>query len=227
MRLLLIEDSSRLRDLLTERVHGVGWRVDSVGSASEARSSAAAISYDLILLDLGLPDYDGLTLLMQLRQDGLTAPVLVITARSGIDDRVNALDKGADDLLIKPFNHLELLARCRALLRRTASHQLDVIEVGDLTFEPSSGAARIAGEVMPLSPRERSVLEVLVRHAGQVVPKEMLETKLSEVGDEISTNAVELAISRLRRRLQAFETGVALETVRGIGYLLREVTADA
>src|ERR1700759_2104345 len=117
MRLLLIEDSPRLRELLTERVHGVGWRLDSVGSAAEARSAASAIPYDLILLDLGLPDYDGLTLLTQLRQDGLGAPVLVITARGGVDDRVNALDKGADDFLIKPFNHLELLARCRALLR--------------------------------------------------------------------------------------------------------------
>jgi two-component system response regulator TctD len=227
MRLLLIEDSPRLRDLLTERVHGAGWRLDSVGDASQARTACAAVAYDLVLLDLGLPDYDGLELLTQLRQDGLAAPILVITARSGIDDRVNALDKGADDFLIKPFNHLELLARCRALLRRTTAHMLDVVEVGALTFEPASGAARIAGEVLPLSPRERSLLEVLVRHAGQVVPKETLEMKLSEVGDEISTNAVELAVSRLRRRLLAFDTRVALETVRGIGYLLREAPAHA
>lgn len=227
MRLLLIEDSARLRDLLTERVHGAGWRLDSVGTAAEARAASAAVSYDLVLLDLGLPDCDDLALLTQLRQGGLAAPVLVITARSGIDDRVEALDKGADDFLVKPFNHLELLARCRALLRRAAAHQLDVIEVGAVMFEPASGAARVSGEILPLSPRERSVLEVLVRHAGQVVSKENLETKLSEIGDEISTNAVELAVSRLRRRLLAFDTGVALETIRGIGYLLREVAADA
>ncbi len=223
MRLLLVEDSQRLSDLLSERVHGAGWRLDAVASAAAATEASDAISYDLILIDLGLPDGDGQILIKDLRRSGLASPILVITARGSIEDRVTALDAGADDYLVKPFNHIELLARCRALLRRSGTRLSELVEVGDLSFEPASGSVRVSGTILPLSPRERSLLELLLRHANQVVAKERIEVALSEVGDEISTNAVELAVSRLRRRLDPVEAGVTIETVRGAGYLLREL----
>ena len=152
------------------------------------------------------------------------APILVITARGAIADRVAALDSGADDCLIKPFNHVELLARCRALLRRAGARIPEMIEVGHLSFDPPSGSVRVAGSILAISPRERSLLELLLRNANRVVPKERIEVALSEFGEEISTNAVELAVSRLRRRLEPVEAGIIIETVRGAGYLLREVT---
>jgi DNA-binding response OmpR family regulator len=222
MRLLLVEDSARLRELLTERVHDAGWRLDAVATASEAETAVQSIAYDLALLDLGLPDGDGIALIKALRKGGFAAPILVITARGAIDDRVTALDSGADDYLVKPFNHTELLARCRALLRRHGAAVVELFEVAGISFDPASSIVRIAGEVLSMAPRERSVLELLLRNAGRVVAKEQIEVALSELGDEISTNAVELAVSRLRRRLAPSQSGVAIETIRGVGYLLRE-----
>jgi two-component system response regulator TctD len=222
MRLLLIEDSTRLRELLTERVHDAGWRLDAVATSAEAEAAAGLVAYDLALLDLGLPDGDGIALIRTLRKGGFGAPILVITARGAIDDRVSALDSGADDYLVKPFNHTELLARCRALLRRRSSAVVELFEVASISFDPASGIVRVAGEVLSISPRERSVLELLLRNAGRVVAKQQIEVALSESGGEISTNAVELAVSRLRRRLAASQSGIAIETIRGVGYLLRE-----
>ncbi len=223
MRLLLVEDSARLRDLLAERIHGAGWRLDSVGTMAEASEASQSILYDLILIDLGLPDGDGRVLIKSLRMQGCAVPILVITARGAIDDRVEALDCGADDYLVKPFNHVELLARCRALLRRSGPHRAERIEVGNLEFDPASGSVCVHGTILAVSPRERSLLELLLRHTDRVVPKERIEVALSEFGDEISTNAVELAVSRLRRRLDPVDAGLTIETVRGAGYLLREM----
>jgi len=222
MRLLLVEDSVRLRELLTERVHDAGWRLDAVATAAEAEAATRSIAYDLALLDLGLPDRDGIALIRELRKRGFAAPILVITARGAVDDRVAALDSGADDYLVKPFNHTELLARCRALLRRRSSAVVELFEVAGISFDPALGIVRIAGEALSIAPRERSVLELLLRNAGRVVAKEQIEVALSEFGGEISTNAVELAVSRLRRRLAPSQSGVAIETIRGVGYLLRE-----
>jgi DNA-binding response OmpR family regulator len=222
MRLLLVEDSFRLRELLTERVHDAGWRLDAVATAAEAEAATRSVAYDLALLDLGLPDRDGIALIRELRKRGFAAPILVITARGAVDDRVAALDSGADDYLVKPFNHTELLARCRALLRRRSSAVVELFEVAGISFDPALGIVRIAGKALSIAPRERSVLELLLRNAGRVVAKEQIEVALSEFGGEISTNAVELAVSRLRRRLAPSQSGVAIETIRGVGYLLRE-----
>ena len=222
MRLLLVEDSVRLRELLTEQVHDAGWRLDAVATAAEAEAATRSIAYDLALLDLGLPDRDGIALIRELRKGGFAAPILVITARGAVDDRVAALDSGADDYLVKPFNHTELLARCRALLRRRSSAVVELFEVAGISFDPALGIVRIAGKALSIAPRERSVLELLLRNAGRVVAKEQIEVALSEFGGEISTNAVELAVSRLRRRLAPSQSGVAIETIRGVGYLLRE-----
>lgn len=225
MRLLLVEDSARLRDLLAERVRGAGWRLDVVGTLAEATEATRSILYDLLLVDLGLPDGDGRSLIKAVRMQGSPVPILVLTARGSIDDRMEALDCGADDYLIKPFNHVELMARCRALLRRSGPHRSDRIEVGRLDFDPASGSVRVGGDIVAVSPRERSLLELLLRHADRVVSKERIEVALSAFGEEISTNAVELAISRLRRRLEPVDPGITIETVRGAGYLLREVKA--
>lgn len=224
MRILLVEDSPRLRELLIETIHKAEWRVDGVETVADARAAIAVAPYDLLLVDLGLPDGDGLDLVRGIRADGHTIPVLIMTARGAVDERIAGLDAGADDYLVKPFNHLELLARCRALLRRAPAHVADLIELGHVAFDPISAVLSCAGETVALSPRERSVLAVLLRNAGTVVPKERIEAKLSEFGDELSANAIELAISRLRKRLEGIEAGLSIETVRGAGYLLRDLT---
>jgi DNA-binding response OmpR family regulator len=223
MRFLLIEDSARLRELLTEAIHGAGWRVDALSTVEEAKEAIAVAEYDLLLVDLGLPDGDGLVLIRDLRRGGVKTPILVLTARSTIDERISGLDAGADDYLVKPFNTGELLARCRALLRRAPNTQTPVLSVARLTLDVATGVANSSNVDLGLAPRERAVLEILMREAGRVVPKRRLEHALSEFGDELSSNAVELAISRLRKKLEPHDSGVALETIRGVGYLLREI----
>ena len=222
MKLLVVEDSPRLRELLVDSIHRAEWRVDALGTVAEALAAVAVSDYDLLLVDLGLPDGDGLDLVRAVRAKGLTVPVLVITARGAVDERIAGLDAGADDYLVKPFNHFELLARCRAVLRRAPGRVAERIEFGHLVFDPVSATLSCNGEVVPMSPRERSVAGLLLRHAGTVVPKERIEAGLSEFGDEVSSNAVELAVSRLRKRLEGVDSGLAIETLRGAGYLLRE-----
>lgn len=222
MRLLLVEDTVRLQQLLTEAVHDAGWRIDAVGSLADAEEARATTPYDLLLIDLGLPDGDGLDLVRSVRRGGDMTPILVITARGAVDDRIAGLDAGADDYLVKPFNHREFLARCRALLRRAPDTAMPVLATGDLTLDCASGAACCEGEDLGLAPRERTVLEILLRDAGRVVPKRKLEHALSEFGDELSSNAVETAVSRLRKKLEGHTTGTTLETIGGVGYLLRE-----
>jgi DNA-binding response OmpR family regulator len=222
MRLLLVEDTARLRDLLVEAVHGAGWRVDAVGSLSDAEEALTCAEYDLLLVDLGLPDGDGLNFIHAFRRAGKETPILVLTARGAVDERIAGLDAGADDYLAKPFNHGEFLARCRALLRRSPSALAPALTAGQLTFDLASGSVVCGGDEMALAPRERAVLEILMRDAGRVVNKRKLEHALSEFGDELSSNALETAVSRLRKKLDGVTTGISLETIRGVGYLLRE-----
>jgi DNA-binding response OmpR family regulator len=222
MRLLLVEDTPRLRDLLTEAVHAAGWRIDAVGAISDAEEALAMMQYDLLLIDLGLPDGDGLDLIRTIRQAKNSTPILVLTARGAIDERIAGLDAGGDDYLVKPFNHGELLARCRALLRRAPGVSAPALEAGRLAFDVASGLVTCGGAELALAPRERAVLEILMRDAGRVVNKRKLEHALSEFGDELSSNALETAVSRLRKKLEGAATGVTLETIRGVGYLFRE-----
>ncbi len=140
MRLLLVEDSARLRHLLSESIHEAGWHLDSFGDAGSGEEAAATIPYDLALVDLGLPDGDGVDLIRRLRRAEFDAPILILTARGGIEDRIRGLDAGADDYLVKPFNHAELLARCRALLRRAPQTVEPIIAFGDLSFDTAAGA---------------------------------------------------------------------------------------
>jgi len=222
MRLLLVEDSARLRELLTETVHGAGWRVDAVATIEEAKEAVAAAEYALLLVDLALPDGDGLDLVREFRRDGIKTPILVLTARSLIEERILGLDAGADDYLVKPFNNGEFLARCRALLRRAPDTKTAILAAAKLRLDVATGVATCASIDLGLAPRERMVLEILLRDVGRVVPKRKLEHALSEFGDELSSNALELAVSRLRKKLEPHDCGVSLETIRGVGYLMRE-----
>lgn len=224
MRILLVEDSARLRELVSEAIREAGWRIDALTTAEEGRLALVAASYDLLLLDLGLPDEDGLSLLKSLRTEKFQLPVLILTARAAIDERIAGLDAGADDYLTKPFNNGELIARVRALMRRAPSTVMPTLEFAGLEFDLASRQVRCDNVDLPLMPSEKALLELLMRDGGKVVSKRRIENAVSEFGDERSANAIELAVSRLRKKLEGQPAGVKIETVRGVGYMLREVS---
>lgn len=225
MRLLLVEDTVRLGELLSEGlVHDgfvVDWRQDIEGAAE----AVASATYDLILLDLGLPDGDGLDWVRTLRRATDLTPILVLTARGGLDDRVTGLDAGADDYLVKPFEASELSARCRAILRRPGQRLAPVLQVGPLTFDVASRQAMHGDLPIELSRREGDLLEALMRRAGSVVTRGSLEESLYAFNEPVTPNAVEVAVSRLRRKLDDAGCTGMLHTVRGLGYLLRDAVA--
>lgn len=221
MRLLLVEDSVRLQELLAETLRDAGYRLDIAGTVQEFLSSAAAVAYDLVIVDLGLPDGDGLAAIRELRSRGASIPILVITARGSVDDRVAGLDSGADDYLIKPFNHVELLARVRALLRRPPEIRGPRLEAGNLVLDETTGEASCRGKAIELRPSERRLLALLMRRSGVVIPKSSIEEALSEFGRELSANAIEALVSRLRKALADAGTDVSVVTVRGVGYALK------
>ena|SRR5215831_1657784 len=221
-RLLLVEDSVRLQALLGESLRGADYPLDVVGTAAEARAALAEVTYDILIIDLGLPDGDGITLIHEARSDGCTTPILVITARAGIDDRIAGLDGGADDYLVKPFSHLELLARIRALLRRPRDMREPILQVGHLVLNEATNEVRAEGRMLDLRAGERKLLALLMRQAGRIVPKSSIEERFSEFGRELSVNAVEAHVSRLRKALDEAPAGVCIETIRGVGYALKE-----
>lgn len=222
MRFLLAEDSQRLQTLLAATLHRAGYGIDVVGTVADFLASIACVRYDLGIVDLGLPDGDGLDVIRSLRSAGEVLPILVITARGSVDDRINGLDSGADDYLIKPFNHAELLARVRALLRRPTELQGGAVCKGDLEFHEASGQVRCAGKPIYLRLSERRLLAVLLRRSECVVSKSAIEEALSEAGRTRSTNAVEALVSRTRKTLAAAGSRIIIEAVRGVGYTLRE-----
>src|SRR3569833_132927 len=176
--------------------------------------------YSAIILDLGLPDLDGLTVLKRMRAMQVTAPILILTARDGTNDRVNGLDNGADDYLPKPFAVEELEARVRALIRRGQGSPDHVLSLGSLRLDRATGAAYLGDDLLELTRRERSVLEPQASRAGTVVPKSRLSADVLDNDVAVSPNALEVFIGRLRRKLE--KSGLELRTVRGLGYLLRQ-----
>jgi DNA-binding response OmpR family regulator len=222
VRLLLAEDSERLQELLSESLKNAGYMLDVVATAAELFSSVAATKYDLLIIDLGLPDGDGLGAIRDLRATGMSLPILIITARGSIDDRIVGLDSGADDYLIKPFNHAELLARIRALLRRPSELQGPVLRRGRTEFDQAKDEVRCSGRPMQLRLSERRLLAALMRRSGAVVVKSAIEGTLSQFSRDLSPNAVEALVSRLRKALSDAESGIVIETVRGVGYRLIE-----
>lgn len=222
MRLLLAEDNSRLQTLLAEALNSAGYGVDLVGTVADLHASAASTAYDLIIVDLGLPDGDGLDAIKQLRISGLSTPILVVTARGSIDERVVGLDTGADDYMTKPFNNAEFLARVRALMRRPQPVLGPLLELGNTTINVGNLEVTCAGEPLDLRFSERRLLLSMMRRSRSLIPKSMLESSLSEFGRDISANAIEALVSRTRRALADAGSDVVIETVRGIGYVLKE-----
>jgi DNA-binding response OmpR family regulator len=220
MRILVVEDHERFAGFIKTGLDKEGFTVDLTTSASDGDAAFAAVKYDAVVLDLGLPDADGLSLLKEWRNQGSSTPVLILTARDGVDDRVTGLNAGSDDYMLKPFAMEELTARLRALLRRPGGTLGAVIEVGNLVFDSTAREVRVNDTSLAISRREMAVLEHLMRRAGRVVPKDVLEDKIYGFDEEVSSNSVEVHVSRLRKRLAASDANVSVHTIRGVGYLL-------
>lgn len=220
MRLLLVEDDPDLGEALVANLARDGFAVDLVADCASAEAALASNSYALVLLDLGLPDGDGLDIVRRLRRRRSSVPVIVLTARDAIEDRVTGLEAGADDYLVKPFAHAELVARIRAVLRRPGRDLGAAIEVGRLVLEPATGDVSVGGRPLLLPRRERMLLEILMRRAGRVVNRRVLEEALWDQEKEIESNTLESHVSRLRKRLLEAGGGVQIRTIRGVGYML-------
>jgi DNA-binding response OmpR family regulator len=225
MRLLLVEDDVMVASGIKLGLIDAGYAVDWVGSAERAREVMRNESFDIAIIDLGLPGMDGLALMQCLRKDGHGMPVLILTARDALQDRVQGLDKGADDYMIKPFQLPELLARLRALLRRSQSATSAVLSFGPLELDTSTRQACIRPDGLPieLGPREWSVMEYLLMNSPKPANKDKLLQALTGWDKEITPNAIEVYISRLRGKLEPH--GIALRSIRGFGYRL-EMTAS-
>jgi DNA-binding response OmpR family regulator len=220
VRLLIIEDETRIADVLRSALSRSGFAVDAVRLCDDARAALSVNPYDAVILDLGLPDGDGLTLLKEMRARGTTVPVLVLTARDAVEDRVGGLDAGADDYLVKPFAMSEVTARIKALLRRPEGALGATLRSGNIAFDTIGRDVRIGETVLVLPRRESAILEHLMRRSGRVVPKAVLEDKLYGIDDELGSNAIPVHVHHLRRKLMDRGATVEIHTVRGVGYLL-------
>ena len=222
MRILIVEDDELVADALKRGLAAAGFAVDRVASAEQAEAALATEEFDLAVVDIGLPKSDGLALVRRMRRAGSDLPVLILTARDGLADRVDALDLGADDYLTKPFELPEVAARCRALIRRTRSATSAELHIGTLTLDLKSRTATLGGQPLEITRREWSILECLGLDAGRVVRKEKLLRAIAGWDEELTPNAVEVYVSRLRAKLGE---AAAIRTVRGLGYRLDEPAA--
>jgi DNA-binding response OmpR family regulator len=222
MQVLLVEDSARLQELLSDTLREAGYKLDVVATAQDLVRAAETRCYDLLIVDLMLPDGDGADVIRALRGRHATVPILIISAKGSVEDRVDGLDAGADDYLIKPFNHHELLARVRALLRRPPSSEDNVLNAGNIELDESKARVRCLGEPVDMRLSERRLLASLIRRKGAIVARETLERELWAEGQEISRNAIEAIVSRLRKTLRGVTSGVLIEAVTAQGYRLRE-----
>lgn len=220
MRLLVVEDEARIAEIVRAALVRGGFAVDVVRLCTDAHEALATNPYDAAILDLGLPDGDGLKLLKDLRAGRNTVPVLVLTARDAVEHRVAGLDAGADDYLIKPFAMAELIARTKALLRRPGGALGTILKTGNIAFDTIGRDVHINDEVLVLPRREAAILEHLMRRVGRVVPKALLEEKLYGLDDELGSNAIPVHVHHLRRKLVENGATVEIHTVRGVGYLL-------
>lgn len=220
MRILVVEDNHRLSYSLKMNLAHEGYSVDSAYDGQEGQDLAELAPYDLIILDILLPKKDGLEVCRTLRQRRIHTPILLLTARDGVDDRVQGLDCGADDYLVKPFAMRELLARLRALLRRQQPYKSCRLEIGDLYIDPVMHSVERQGKPIELTPKEYALLEYLMYHPKQVVTRDMIEQHIWNYDFECSSNVIDVYIRRLRRKIDdPFEVKL-LKTIRGVGYRL-------
>jgi two-component system OmpR family response regulator len=217
VRVLIVEDDPILQDSLTRAMRAAGYATDLAGDGDLALGLLRGGSFDLVILDLGLPKVDGLHVLRQARASGCRTPMIILTARDGVEDRVKGLDLGADDYLTKPFSLVELEARARALLRR-GQGGAPIITCGALNYDTVGRRASMGETAIELSLREISVLEALLTRLGKVVSKDQLIESLCGYGEEVSANAIEVYVHRLRKKLEP--AGVTIRTLRGLGYLM-------
>jgi DNA-binding response OmpR family regulator len=224
LRILLVEDNQRLSDSLKRSLAEDGYAVDVAYDGEEGEAWGLSYDYDAIILDIMLPKKDGLAVCRNLRDERVMSPIIMLTARDTVDDRVSGLDSGADDYLVKPFALEELLARLRALLRRDADDKSPELRVGDLCLDPATHRVERAGRPINLTAKEFSLLEYFMRNRGRIVTREMAEDHIWSYDFQASSNVVDVYVRRLRRKIDdPFETRL-LETVRGAGYRL--INAD-
>ena len=222
MRLLIVEDNEELAELLARGLDAAGYQADCLSTVEEATQALRSTSYAAMILDLGLPDGDGLTLLRALRQRNNPLPVLVLTARDGLQDRVTGLRSGADDYLAKPFALEELVARLEAILRRPGQMLGTSLSLANLVYDTEGRQIFIDGAPKVFSARETSVLEILLRRHGRVVPKKNVEDHIFGLSGDVASNAVEVYVSRLRKQLVEHGAKIVIHTIRGVGYMMAE-----
>jgi DNA-binding response OmpR family regulator len=222
VRLLIIEDEDRLSGILKSKLLDAGFAVDIAGSAADAEAAVELINYDAAVLDLGLPDGDGLAVLASVRRLGKTLPILILSARDAVEDRVGGLNAGADDYLIKPFAMTELIARIKALLRRPGGVLGITLEAGNVVLDTVGRELAVDGSPVHVSRRELAILEQMMRRFGRIVPKAVLEEKLYGIDEEPDSNTIPVHVHYLRRQLQVANASLAIHTIRGVGYILTE-----
>jgi DNA-binding response OmpR family regulator len=222
MRLLIVEDNEELAELIAKGLKTAGYEADVLSSLEEARAVLSTTFYAAMILDLGLPDGDGLELLREIRQRDNPIPVLVLTARGGLTDRVHGLRSGADDYLVKPFALEELIARLEAQLRRPGHLLGSSLRIANLEFDTQNRQASIDDQPQVLSARETAVLELLMRSKGRVVSKKQVEDHIFGHSADVASNAVEVYVHRLRKQLSERGAKVQVHTIRGVGYLIAE-----
>lgn len=222
MRLLVVEDEERLAQLLARGLREEGYVVDIAGRGEDALWMAAAVPYDAVVLDVMLPGLDGLATLERLREQDVWSPVLFLTARDGVDDRIAGLDTGADDYLVKPFAFSELVARLRALTRRAPHARPTVLSVGDLRLDPALHRAWRGEDELDLSAKEYALLELFMRRAGQTLSRLQLLEGAWDISFESRSNLVDVYVRYLREKVDRPYGRDSIETVRGVGYRLRE-----
>ena len=222
MKILLVEDEPEMAEVLAEALRHHNFLTDHSATLAEASEAIAQYHYDLVILDRHLPGGDGLELIGRMRAVGKMYPVLVLSARGDITDKILGLDEGADDYLAKPFDFSELLARIRALIRRPSALQDDRVTVGSLTFDHINGEASVNGVAVRLTRRETFLLDSMVRRFGRVVSRETLMSSVFSFNDQVQPNALDLHISRLRQKLSEAGSGLRINVVRGVGYFMDE-----
>jgi two-component system, OmpR family, response regulator len=221
MRLLLVEDEARLAANLGRGLSEIGFTVDRAADAEGADKALAGADYDLIVLDIRLPGKDGLTFLRERRSAGDTTPVLILTARGSVEERVEGLNAGADDYLPKPFAFAELVARVRALARRNRTPAKTLLQVADLELDTLKRRVSRAGQTIEFSPKEIVLLEFLMRHVNQVVTRDMIAEAVWDSSYNVFTNLIEVFINRIRRKIDRDRPVPLIQTVRGSGYVMR------